>query len=84
MFIGGITLSLIAQSWKIPAGLDGRAMLYMAVIVLLGTVGAFTLFLQGYCSGRSRKSGTPVLHGTFDCGNLVRRLAACKFSRRRI
>ena len=47
MFIGGLALSLIAQSWKIPAGLDGRAILYMAVIVLLGTVGAFTLFLQG-------------------------------------
>ena len=30
----------------------------------------------GDCSGRSRKSGTPVLSGTFDCGNLVRRLAA--------
>ena len=47
MFIGGLALSLIAHSWKIPAGLDGRAILYMAVIVLLGTVGAFTLFLQG-------------------------------------
>ena len=47
MSIGGLALSLIAQSWKIPAGLDGRAILYMAVIVLLGTVGAFTLFLQG-------------------------------------
>ena len=47
MFIGGIALSLIAQVWKIPAGLDGRAILYLAVIVLLGTVGAFTLFLQG-------------------------------------
>ena len=47
MFMGGLALSLIAQSWKIPAGLDGRAILYMAVIVLLGTVGAFTLFLQG-------------------------------------
>lgn len=37
----------LAQVWKVPAGLDGRAVLYLAVIVLVGTVGAFTLFLQG-------------------------------------
>ncbi len=47
MFTGGIALSLITRAWNIPAVLDGRAILYIAVIVLLGTVGAFTLFLQG-------------------------------------
>ena len=31
---------------------------------------------SGDRSGRTRKSGTPVLSGTFDCGNLVCRLAA--------
>ena len=47
MLIGGVVLCEIAQVWKVPAGLDGRAILYLAVIVLVGTVGAFTLFLQG-------------------------------------
>ena len=47
MLIGGVVLCGIAQVWKVPAGLDGRAILYLAVIVLVGTVGAFTLFLQG-------------------------------------
>ena len=47
MLIGGVVLCGIAQVWKVPAGLDGRAVLYLAVIVLVGTVGAFTLFLQG-------------------------------------
>ena len=31
---------------------------------------------SGDRAGRPRKSGTPVLSGTFDCGNPVRRLAA--------
>ena len=47
MFIGGVVLSVVTQVWKIPSGLDGRAILYLAVIILIGTVGAFTLFLQG-------------------------------------
>lgn len=47
MLVGGIVLSMIARIWEIPSGLDCRALLYLAVIVLLGTVGAFTLFLQG-------------------------------------
>ena len=69
MFIGGIALSLIAQSWRIPASLyggDRPAWDCRCVYVIP----------PGDRSGRPRKSGTPVLHGTFDCGNLVCRLAA--------
>ena len=47
MFIGGITLNLIARSWNSPVKLPVQGWLAMAVIILLGTVAAFTMFLQG-------------------------------------
>lgn len=76
MFIGGLALSLIAHSWKIPAGLDGRAILYMAVIVLLGTVGAFTLFLQGIALVGPVKAALLSCLEPLTAATLVRRLAA--------
>ena len=47
MFVGGFVLFAAIRAWNIPAGLDFRALVLLAVIVLVGTVGAFTLFLQG-------------------------------------
>lgn len=47
MLIGGITLNLIARSWNDPLRLPLQGWLAMAVIILLGTVAAFTMFLQG-------------------------------------
>ena len=47
MLIGGIVLFIAIQAWDIPAGLDLRAIVLLAIIVLIGTAGAFTLFLQG-------------------------------------
>jgi len=47
MLIGGAVLFAAVGAWNVPAGLDLRAGLLLAVIVLVGTVGAFTLFLLG-------------------------------------
>ncbi|HUM83709.1 MAG TPA: DMT family transporter [Lachnospiraceae bacterium] len=47
MLIGGCVLFISTQAWHIPADLDVRALIYLAVIVLVGTVGAFTLFMKG-------------------------------------
>ncbi len=47
MLIGGVVLGLAVQVWNIPAGLDLAAWLRIAVIVVVGTAGGFSLFLQG-------------------------------------
>lgn len=47
MLIGGAVLFVAVGAWNVPAGLDLRAWLLLAIIVLVGTVGAFTLFLLG-------------------------------------
>lgn len=47
MLIGGCVLLVVTRAWNIPTGLDAQAVILLAVIVVVGTVGAFTLFLQG-------------------------------------
>lgn len=47
MLIGGTVLGTAVQVWNIPAGLDLTAWLLIAVIVVVGTAGGFSLFLQG-------------------------------------
>ena len=47
MLIGGTVLGTAVQVWNIPAGLDLAAWLLIAVIVVVGTAGGFSLFLQG-------------------------------------
>ncbi|MBQ7778669.1 MAG: EamA family transporter [Oscillibacter sp.] len=47
MLVGGITLNLIARSWNSPVKLPVQGWLAIAAIILLGTVAAFSLFLQG-------------------------------------
>lgn len=46
MLIGGAVLLALTGAWGWPAGFDLRAFLLVCGIVLLGTVGAFSLFLQ--------------------------------------
>ena len=46
MTIGGVVLFLIMQVWKIPASLDLAGLLALGGIVVLGTVVAFSLYLQ--------------------------------------
>lgn len=47
MLIGGTAMLVLSQSWYIPAGMDLRGWLLVGVIALLGTLGAFVLFLEG-------------------------------------
>ena len=47
MLIGGSVLGIVARVWEIPANLDWRAFVVVAVIVLVGTAGGFSAFLQG-------------------------------------
>jgi len=47
MLIGGAVLFVAVRAWVMPASLDAGALAVIAVIVLIGTAGAFTFFLQG-------------------------------------
>ncbi len=47
MLIGGAVFTLAQHAWVIPAGLDITALALMAVIILIGTAGSYTVFLQG-------------------------------------
>ena len=47
MLIGGTAMLVLSQSWYIPVGMDVRGWLLVGVIALLGTLGAFVLFLEG-------------------------------------
>ena len=47
MLIGGLALGILIQAWNIPTNLDLRAYVIVAVIVLVGTAGGFSAFLQG-------------------------------------
>lgn len=47
MLIGGVVLGLLTGAFGMKAELDFMGVFIMALIILIGTVGAFTLFLQG-------------------------------------
>jgi len=47
MLIGGIALCIISTAWNIKVDVDANGVLAMAGIILVGTVIAFTLYLQG-------------------------------------
>lgn len=47
MTIGGAMMAVIAHVWNIPAGIDMETLLLLGIIVAVGTIGAFTLFLRG-------------------------------------
>ncbi|MEG2175866.1 MAG: DMT family transporter [Oscillibacter sp.] len=47
MLIGGIVLTLFSRSWEVEVQLPARGWLAVAVIILLGTVMSFSLFMQG-------------------------------------
>ena len=47
MVIGGIFFFVVTRAWAIPVSIDGAALLGMAGIVLIGTVLAYTMYLQG-------------------------------------
>lgn len=46
MLAGGLVLAAVFRIWRIPQGLDAAAWLAIAAIVVVGTVLAFSLYLQ--------------------------------------
>lgn len=47
MLIGGMILACLIQVWRIPVALDARGWLAVGGVVLMGTIFAYTLYLQG-------------------------------------
>lgn len=47
MLIGGVMMAFVARVWNIPAGIDLRTVVLLGIIVFIGTIGAFLLFLRG-------------------------------------
>ncbi|MGI6180704.1 MAG: DMT family transporter [Agathobaculum sp.] len=47
MLVGGVILTIVLQPYCIPVSLDGGALMGLTAVVLFGTVGAFTIFLEG-------------------------------------
>lgn len=47
MLLGGIVMSLVVQVWKIPVSLDWKGLLALAGVVVMGTIFAYTMYLQG-------------------------------------
>ena len=47
MLLGGIVMSLVVQVWTIPVSLDIKGLLALSGVVVLGTIFAYTMYLQG-------------------------------------
>lgn len=47
MLIGGIVISIITKAWIIPKEMDFRGWLMIAIIIVIGTAGGFSIFLEG-------------------------------------
>lgn len=47
MLIGGLVISIITKAWIIPKNLDFIAWLMIAIIIVIGTAGGFSIFLEG-------------------------------------
>ena len=57
MIIGGVMLMAAFRPWTMRVTIDGAALLAMAAIVLLGSVAAFTAYLEGVrCVGAKKGS----------------------------
>ena len=68
LFAGGINFFAAIRAWYIPEGFDAGAFVLMLLIILVGTVGAFSLVSAGNPSGRPRKGDSAGLSGTADSG----------------
>lgn len=47
MFLGGLILMVLLRPWQYHARITPALLLCMAVIILLGTIGSFTLYMMG-------------------------------------
>lgn len=57
MLIGGVVLTCIMQTWRVSVSFDLEIILALAAIVLIGTVAAFSMFLQSASDIGSVKAG---------------------------
>lgn len=57
MLVGGVMLCFLLRPWSIPVDVDSQVILGMTAIVVLGTVVAFTAYLEGVrCVGPKKGS----------------------------
>lgn len=47
MFIGGVMLTALFRPWQIPVAIDTQVIAGMAAVILLGTIIAFSCYLEG-------------------------------------
>ena len=47
MLLGGIAMAMATQVWKVPVALDAYGWLAVGGMLLMGTILAYTLYLQG-------------------------------------
>lgn len=47
MLVGGVMLCALFRPWTIPVAVDGQVLAGMSAIVILGTIVAFSLYLEG-------------------------------------
>lgn len=57
MLIGGLALTFIMRTWKTPVAFDWETVAALAAIVIIGTVAAFSMFLQSASDIGSVKAG---------------------------
>ena len=57
MVVGGVLLAAVFRPWRIPAPVDCQVALGLAAVVVLGTVTAFSLYMEGVrCVGPKKGS----------------------------
>ncbi len=57
MVVGGVLLAAVFRPWSIPAPVDCQVALGLAAVVVLGTVTAFSLYMEGVrCVGPKKGS----------------------------
>ncbi len=57
MLVGGVMLCVIFHPWEIPVQMDGQVLAGMAAVVILGTVVAFSCYMEGVrCVGPKKGS----------------------------
>ncbi len=81
MLIGGVLLMALFRPWAIPAAVDAEVVLTMAVIIAVGSVTAFTIYLEGVRRVGPKKgslyaSVEPVSAAVFSAALMGERFAA--------
>lgn len=57
MLVGGVMLGVIFRPWSLPVAVDGEVVAGMAVIILVGTILAFSCYMEGIrCVGPKKGS----------------------------